>query len=117
MVISELLPKIQEIQTSRKAASKNFAIDFLANTTLTHVLPSAPPIVARKFIVRLSFSIVRVEVLKRSKLVVRSIYRMADIVDLGRNICSGDVTLGHMERYKCSVVLCQAYSNATKATF
>jgi len=55
--MSELLPKIQEIQTSRKAASTNFAIDFLVNTNLTHVLPSAPPIVARKFIVRLNFSI------------------------------------------------------------
>jgi len=55
--MSELLPKIQEIQTSRKAASTNFAIDFLANTNLTYVLPSAPPVVARKFIVRLNFSI------------------------------------------------------------
>ena len=117
LVISELLPKIREIQASRKAASTTFAVDFLANATLTHVLPPAPPILARKFAVRVTFRSFQCKFSNRHKSVVRGIYRMADIVDLGRNICSGNVTLRYMERYKRSVVLCQTCSNATKAAF
>ncbi|KAF9452228.1 hypothetical protein P691DRAFT_795201 [Macrolepiota fuliginosa MF-IS2] len=50
LVISELLPKIQEIQTSRKAMSATAVIDFLANVALEHILPPPPPAVARRFI-------------------------------------------------------------------
>ncbi|EKM82993.1 hypothetical protein AGABI1DRAFT_69103 [Agaricus bisporus var. burnettii JB137-S8] len=50
LMISELLPKIQEIQASRKATSSSAAVDFLANVNLQHVLPSPPPVVARRFV-------------------------------------------------------------------
>lgn len=57
LMISELLPKIQEIQASRKATSSSAAVDFLANVNLQHVLPSPPPVVARRFVVSQSRSL------------------------------------------------------------
>ncbi|TFK42932.1 high-temperature-induced dauer-formation protein-domain-containing protein [Crucibulum laeve] len=49
LVISELLPKIQELQASRKVNSTSGIADFLSSVNLQHVLPSTPPIIPRKF--------------------------------------------------------------------
>lgn len=50
LLISELLPKVQELQTSRKANSTAAVVDFLSNVTLKHVLPATPPIIPRSFV-------------------------------------------------------------------
>jgi hypothetical protein len=52
LLISELLPKIQEMQTSRKLNSTATILDFLANVDLTNVLPTIPEPTPRRFMVR-----------------------------------------------------------------
>lgn len=56
LFISELLPKVEELQTNgRNSQGPNKAvIALLRNATLGDVLPPAPSIVARKFLVRFS---------------------------------------------------------------
>jgi hypothetical protein len=57
LVISELLPKIQELQAARHKPNPTSAImDLLRSVTLTHVLPPAPPLTPRKFIVSSAIS-------------------------------------------------------------
>lgn len=54
LVISELLPKVQELQAVRHKPNPTSAImDLLRSITLTHVLPQPPPLTPRKFIVSL----------------------------------------------------------------
>ena len=43
------------------------------------------------------------------------VYSLADVVDLGRDLCPGDDALRNMELYQRSTVLCQTYTTATKA--
>ncbi|KAF8841173.1 hypothetical protein BDN67DRAFT_928885 [Paxillus ammoniavirescens] len=51
LVISELLPKIQNLQAGRqKANTAGAIIDFLQSVTLVDVLPPAPPLYSRKFL-------------------------------------------------------------------
>ncbi|KAF9228020.1 hypothetical protein BS17DRAFT_747084 [Gyrodon lividus] len=51
LVISELLPKIQNLQAGRQKATTAGAItDFLQSVTLVDVLPPAPPLYPRKFL-------------------------------------------------------------------
>ncbi|KAE9406466.1 hypothetical protein BT96DRAFT_987607 [Gymnopus androsaceus JB14] len=51
LMISELLPKVQEMQASQKAAtSASTILDFLGSVTLIDVLPSAPPLSPRRFV-------------------------------------------------------------------
>ncbi|KAF9232146.1 high-temperature-induced dauer-formation protein-domain-containing protein [Melanogaster broomeanus] len=51
LVISELLPKIQNLQAGRQKANTAGAItDFLQSVTLIDVLPPAPPLYPRKFL-------------------------------------------------------------------
>jgi hypothetical protein len=60
LVISELLPKVQGLQAARHKSNPTSAImDFLRGVTLTHVLPPAPPLTPRKFIVRSTSVFVR----------------------------------------------------------
>jgi sensor histidine kinase YesM len=55
LVISELLPKIQNLQAGRqKANTAGAIIDFLQSVTLVDVLPPAPPLYSRKFLVCIS---------------------------------------------------------------
>ncbi|KAI0670599.1 high-temperature-induced dauer-formation protein-domain-containing protein [Trametes maxima] len=50
LVISELLPKVQGLQTSLSAASANSAIvDMLRSANLSQVLPKPPPLSPRRF--------------------------------------------------------------------
>jgi hypothetical protein len=52
LVISELLPKVQSLQVARHMPNPTSAImDLLRSATLTHVLPSTPPLTPRRFIV------------------------------------------------------------------
>ncbi|KAF9066874.1 high-temperature-induced dauer-formation protein-domain-containing protein [Rhodocollybia butyracea] len=50
LMMSELLPKVQEMQTSQKASSASTILDFLGSVTLTDVLPPAPPLSPRRFV-------------------------------------------------------------------
>ncbi|KAG1883192.1 high-temperature-induced dauer-formation protein-domain-containing protein [Suillus subluteus] len=51
LVISELLPKIQNLQAGRQKANSAGAItDFLQSVTLTDVLPPAPALYPRRFV-------------------------------------------------------------------
>ncbi|KAF7968571.1 hypothetical protein HWV62_30117 [Athelia sp. TMB] len=51
LVISEVLPKVQELQFSRDKTNPTGAImDLLRSISLAHVLPPAPPVTPRKFI-------------------------------------------------------------------
>ncbi|KIJ69506.1 hypothetical protein HYDPIDRAFT_106142 [Hydnomerulius pinastri MD-312] len=51
LVISELLPKIQNLQAGRQKANTAGAItDFLQSVTLVDVLPPAPPLYPRRFL-------------------------------------------------------------------
>ncbi|TFK90942.1 hypothetical protein K466DRAFT_542519, partial [Polyporus arcularius HHB13444] len=50
LVISELLPKVQNLQASLNATTANSAIiDLVRSANLDHVLPKAPPLSPRKF--------------------------------------------------------------------
>jgi hypothetical protein len=52
LVISELLPKVQEMQAARhKQNPAANVMDFLGNVSLKHVLPPTPPLAPRKFTV------------------------------------------------------------------
>ncbi|KAJ7135027.1 high-temperature-induced dauer-formation protein-domain-containing protein [Mycena crocata] len=50
LMISELLPKVQEMQASRhRATSTSAIVEFLGTVNLQHVLPPAPPLTPRRF--------------------------------------------------------------------
>ncbi|KZT11488.1 uncharacterized protein LAESUDRAFT_692396 [Laetiporus sulphureus 93-53] len=50
LVISELLPKIQELQASFNPANANAAVvDLIRSASLEHILPKPPPIASRRF--------------------------------------------------------------------
>ncbi|KII88756.1 hypothetical protein PLICRDRAFT_41986 [Plicaturopsis crispa FD-325 SS-3] len=51
LLISELLPKVQELQASRhKPNTTSSIMDFLGSVTLQHVLPPAPALTPRRFV-------------------------------------------------------------------
>jgi len=52
LVISELLPKIQELQASRKANSTSAILELLSSVDIKNVLPEAPPLTPRRFMVK-----------------------------------------------------------------
>ncbi|KAF7304736.1 hypothetical protein MKEN_01187700 [Mycena kentingensis (nom. inval.)] len=50
LTISELLPKVQEMQASRhRTTSTSAAVEYLGTISLEHVLPPTPPITPRRF--------------------------------------------------------------------
>ncbi|KAJ7581051.1 high-temperature-induced dauer-formation protein-domain-containing protein [Mycena floridula] len=49
LVISELLPKVQEMQSSQKTKSTSAILDFLMRANLSHVLPPTPGLTPRRF--------------------------------------------------------------------
>jgi hypothetical protein len=50
LTISELLPKVQELQLSiNRPTTSPAVVEFLQSVTLQHVLPPAPPLNARRF--------------------------------------------------------------------
>ncbi|PCH38345.1 hypothetical protein WOLCODRAFT_96951 [Wolfiporia cocos MD-104 SS10] len=51
LVISELLPKIQEVQASINPANANAAVvDLIRSADLQHILPKPPPLAPRRFL-------------------------------------------------------------------
>lgn len=52
LLVSELLPKVQEMQASRhRTTSTSAIVEFLGTVNLQHVLPPAPPLAPRRFMV------------------------------------------------------------------
>jgi hypothetical protein len=52
LLVSELLPKVQEMQASRhRTTSTSAIVEFLGTVNLQHVLPPAPPLTPRRFMV------------------------------------------------------------------
>ncbi|KAI0303392.1 high-temperature-induced dauer-formation protein-domain-containing protein [Multifurca ochricompacta] len=50
LIISELMPKIQEFQASHKPNPTNAILDYLGHISLKHILPTPPPLNPRRFI-------------------------------------------------------------------
>ncbi|EIN03674.1 hypothetical protein PUNSTDRAFT_47999 [Punctularia strigosozonata HHB-11173 SS5] len=50
LLISELLPRLQDLQTRSGAKSSAAITDFLSSVNLSHVLPPPPPINPRRFV-------------------------------------------------------------------
>ncbi|KAJ8481660.1 hypothetical protein ONZ45_g15231 [Pleurotus djamor] len=83
LLITELLPKIQNIQaTHHRATSVSAIIDFLGNVNLKEVLPPAPLVASRKFAVRKTFSPRGLDVYRRL-LVDGCLHSAADSLDMG----------------------------------
>jgi hypothetical protein len=51
LVISELMPKLQEFQVSHKSNPTGAILDYLGHISLKHILPTPPPLNPRRFIV------------------------------------------------------------------
>lgn len=63
LVISELLPKVQNLQAARHKTNPTAAImDLLRSVNLNHVLPPSPALTPRRFIVS-SVSVQVIEIL------------------------------------------------------
>jgi hypothetical protein len=117
LVISELLPKVQELQAARHKPNPTSAImDLLRSITLTHVLPPAPPLNPRKFIASSASACSWNILLMRLILsVVRRIHRLANLPDMGRNLRARDDTPRFVEFDKCSLILREAYTDSSTA--
>ncbi|KAF8309828.1 hypothetical protein DL93DRAFT_2044105, partial [Clavulina sp. PMI_390] len=49
LVISELLPKVMDMQTSLNTQTSTAVLQFLRSVSIQHVLPPPPPVMARRF--------------------------------------------------------------------
>ncbi|KAI0050002.1 hypothetical protein FA95DRAFT_1537035 [Auriscalpium vulgare] len=50
LATSELMPKVQDLQTAHKSNTTNAIVDYLSHASLTSVLPPPPPLNPRRFI-------------------------------------------------------------------
>jgi len=86
LVISELMPKLQEFQVSHKSNPTVAILDYLGHISLKHILPNPPPLNPRRFIVSTSaspFSIDTQLTSLPSYSVVRVITCVAFIINMG----------------------------------
>lgn len=105
LVISELLPKIQELQSTLNPANANGAVvDLIKSTNLEHILPKPGPLSSRRFVVSISVCVYASMVLIMST-VVRRIHRLAYISHLGRDLRARDEPVGYLELNQCATVL------------
>lgn len=82
IVISELLPKIQNLQASFSGSNANSAIiDLLRSANIEQSLPELPPLSPRRFMVRKLFPLLFLRL--TAFIVVGCIHRVADIPHLG----------------------------------
>jgi hypothetical protein len=111
LVISELLPKVHDLQASLSKGNTTLAIiDFLTSASLSHVLPPAPAFAPRRFVVSDSKNALALYL--KSSLVVRCLYHLVNILDMGRDLCSQHDPARHLELDDCEVVLREARSGA-----
>ena len=115
LVISELLPKIQELQSTLNPANANGAVvDLIKSTNLEHILPKPGPLSSRRFVVSISVYVDAIMVLIMST-VVRRIHRLANISHLGRDLRAWDEPVRYLELDQCATVLRQARGDAVAA--
>lgn len=57
LAISELMPKLHELQVAHQTNPTGPILDYLGHISLKHILPTPPPLNPRKFIVRYRISI------------------------------------------------------------
>lgn len=82
LVISEFLPKLQEMQASRhRTTSASAIVEFLSTVSLEGVLPEVPPVVTRTFIV--CGPVLRLVRKLTTKIVVRCIHYLVNISNMG----------------------------------
>ena len=87
LVISELMPKLQEFQVSHKSNPTGAILDYLGYISLKHILPTPPPLNPRRFIVSyLIFVIYRYTTDRSDFSVVRVVPCVAFIIDMGRDL-------------------------------
>lgn len=114
LVISELLPKIQNLQTGRQKANSAGAItDFLQSVTLTDVLPPAPVLYPRRFVV--CSSLHELQKILTQRLVVGCINCLVDVAHMGRSLCAWNVASRDMELHQRATLFCEAHTTATAA--
>ena len=58
LMISELMPKVQDLQASHKPNSSTAILDYLSHISLKQILPTPPPLNPRRFIVSFHTSLV-----------------------------------------------------------
>jgi High-temperature-induced dauer-formation protein len=51
LLISELIPKLQEFQSSQRSNPTGAILDYLGHISIKHILPNPPPLNPRRFIV------------------------------------------------------------------
>ena len=115
LVISELIPKVHDLQASLNKANTTPAIvDFLASADLSHVLPHPPAITPRRFVVSLgdysSGQAARLTI--STLLVVRRVDNMVSFPHMGGGVRTRHDTAGYLEWDKGPFVLCQTFPGA-----
>lgn len=114
LMISELLPKVHNIQSTTNKASVTVAIlDFLRSVSLQDVFPQSQSPPCRRFMVS-ALDGWFMTMLTRW-LVDRCIINMVDIANMGRNLCAWHDTTGYMECHECATLPHQTYSIAKSA--
>ena len=115
LVISELLPKIQELQSTLNPANANGAVvDLIKSTNLEHILPKPGPLSSRRFVVSTP-AYVNARLVLTVGAVVGRIHRLADVSHLGRDLRARDEPVGYLELDQCATVLRQARGDAVTA--
>ena len=119
LVISELLPKVHDLQASlNKANTTPAIIDFLASANLSHALPQPPSITPRRFVVSpgdLSQG-QAAKLTTLALLVVRRIDNMVSLSHMGRGICTWYYAAGHLEWDERPSVLRQTFPGTGEGT-
>ena len=106
LVISESMPKLQEIQSSHTSNPTGAILDYLAHVSLTHILPTPPPLNPRRFIVSCFATLPRPCMAELSTFsVVRGVPGVALFVSLGRDLRARYDPAGDLELDQRPIVL------------
>ena len=116
LVITELLPKVQNLQASLNATTANSAIiDMLRSANIDHVLPKAAPLSPRRFMVCDIIPTCYKRGGLTDRAVVGRVYCVAYIAYMGRNLCTRNDTTGNLELDCGQVVLREARADTPTA--
>ena len=112
LVISELMPKLQEIQSSHTSNPTGAILDYLAHVSLTHILPTPPPLNPRRFIVSCFATLLPRPCMAELSTfsVVRGVLGVALFVGLGRDLRARYDPAGDLELDQRPIVLREAHA-------
>ena len=111
LVISELMPKLHELQSLHKSNPAGAILDYLGHISLKHVLPTAPPLNPRKFIVScycISSRYIYISEPDFFLSVVRGVPGVALFVNLGRDLRARYDAPGDLELCQRPIILREA---------